>query len=105
MKKYILIAFIFSLCIFMTSCKKEAKITLNINNEIKEVRIEKGTTLGSTYNPNIEGYTFEGWYLDSSFNNAFSFIFSPQNGRSSPNLGGIFSISGVGFFSSSGGQY
>ena len=71
MRKYLLIVFLICLSIFMTSCKKEVNITLNINNEVKEIKIEKGTILGSTYDPNLEGYIFEGWYLDSSFNNSF----------------------------------
>ena len=65
MRKYLLIVFLICLSIFMTSCKKEVNITLNINNEVKD------TMLGSTYDPNLEGYIFEGWYLDSSFNNSF----------------------------------
>ena len=71
MRKYLLIVFLIGLSIFMTSCKKEVNITLNINNEVKEIKIEKGAILGSTYDPNLEGYTFLGWYLDSSFNNSF----------------------------------
>lgn len=67
MKRVAVIAFLLVFVCLITSCSKTVKVSLNINNEETVVKLKKGDKLNNSYNPTIEGYVFEGWYLDSSF--------------------------------------
>ncbi len=71
MRKYIFIVFLICLLFITTSCKKNAVVTLNINDTTNTVEVKKGSTLMNDINPNIDGYEFNGWFLDSGFTQKF----------------------------------
>ena len=71
MRKYLLISFLVVMLLVTTSCSKKIEVTLNVNGNKEVVEIKKGESLGDIHNPNIDGMTFEGWYLDSSLINYF----------------------------------
>lgn len=71
MRKCFFMSFLVVMLLTITSCSKKIEVTLNVNGDKEVVEIKKGESLGDKHNPNIEGMTFEGWYLDSSFINYF----------------------------------
>ncbi len=71
MKKYIFLSFLLIVLMFTASCSKKIEVTLNINGNEEIIKVKKGDVLRENHNPQIDGYVFEGWYLDSSYINKY----------------------------------
>ena len=72
MRKTLLIVFIICMSLIVTSCSKNVEVKLNVNGEEQIIEIKKGECLDSNYNPNIDGYRFDGWYLDQGYTTVFN---------------------------------
>lgn len=61
------------------------------NNEVTSITQGYQTTIEIyNYTPQRDGYTFKGYYIDSSFNNAYSFTTMPYNGYVTDNSNVIY---------------
>ena len=72
MRRTLLMIFILCMSLIVTSCSKNVEVKLNVNGEEQIIEIKKGECLDSNYNPNIDGYRFDGWYLDQGYTTVFN---------------------------------
>lgn len=71
MRKFLLIIYLLSVSLLITACSKNVEVTLNMNDEKEVVEVKKGSKIDESYTPKIDGYIFEGWYLDSAYTQSF----------------------------------
>ena len=72
------LALVVLLC-FVVACapqtpKQMVSFETNGGTEIQSVKVDKGNCIDEPAQPIREGYTFDGWYIDSDFEDKFYFI-------------------------------
>ena len=76
-KKFIALVSILALVLLMSclvACTSQT-VTFETNGgtEIQSVKVDKGNCIDEPTQPTREGYTFDGWYIDSDFEEEFDF--------------------------------
>ena len=76
MKKILFVLSVLIACAIVTGCTKKTdekvNVTLNVNGDETVVELKKGEAINSKYDPELEGFTFEGWYSDAEFSVLFN---------------------------------
>lgn len=58
--------------LFLTGCSNTITFNSNGGSSIEPLKVKSDEILGELPSPVLEGFTFEGWYLDENFTNKFN---------------------------------
>lgn len=82
-KKWFVFSLVIGMLFFLVACQTTTSLTLKFNTQggslISDMVIEEGSVLIMPTDPTKEGYSFEGWFIDQTLDQAFSSSFLQEN--------------------------
>ena len=76
-KKFIalvsILALVLLMCCLVACTSQTVSFKTNGGTQIQSVKVDKGNCIDEPTQPTREGYTFDGWYIDSDFEEEFDF--------------------------------